>query len=313
MKTMGRLRAMPRATWMLFGASAVATVTAVALMFTPGGPRVGVVDAHLVPEGCDPGVGSSSAQIDAPGTIPPVVEGQLINYRLRVGYPNDGVQDLCQAFNVDVWIKLPGAASYQLACTFPEINEGETLQCPDFVPYTAEGADRTAGVLQAFLFAIGDKHDQEEPNDCITSPDNPNTGVGPICFGIQVTSNIGMPDTPTPTPTNTPTNTPTSTPTNTPVTPSVTPNPSHTPEKNTPVKHSSPTRTPSPSTPTAVNTTLPATVAPQPTNTPVGVTLPPAGGGGSPMGDLSLPVAGLALMALILAGAGIVVAKRQGI
>lgn len=324
MKRLRMLRGLPRATVLLFGASGAAVALAVTLMFTPGSKGTnGVAEAHIFPEGCDPGIGAAAAIIDAPGTVPPVVEGQNINYRLRVNYPADSDGVGCQAFNIDVWIKLPGEPTYVIACNIATLDEGQTKQCPDLVPYTAQGADRTAGnILQAFLYAIGDKHDQ--PDECITSPDNPNAGLGPTCWGAQQTSNIGMPSTPTPTPTQTPTSTPTGTPTNTPtstntpVTPGNTP--TNTPERETsqtptnPPPRFTPTAPPStPPPPTPINTTLPATVAPQPTNTPVaGVVLPPAGGGG-PMGDLTTPIAALAFLALVFAGAGIIVAKREGV
>jgi hypothetical protein len=312
MKRLGRKLRLPRATWVLFGASVVAALAAAALMFAPAGGNTGPAAAHEEPEGCDATVGAANAQIDAPGTLVPIVEGQVINYRLRVGYPNTNDAELCQAFNVDVWVKLPGESSFQLACTHAVINEGETLQCPSTVPYTAEGSDRTQGVLQAFIFGIGDKHDQ--PDDCITAPDNPNTGLGPVCFGAQATSNLPMASTPTPTPTVTPTNTPTNTPTTPENTPTNTPERDGTSTPVNPPPQFTPTAPPAtPPPPTPINTTLPATVAPQPSSTPIGVTLPPAGSGGGPMGDLTLPVAVLAVLALIFAGSGIIVAKREGL
>jgi hypothetical protein len=306
---------------MLFGASAVAALLAVTLMATPGdGDLAPPVSADFIPADCDPGAGGASAAIDAPGTIPPVVEGQQINYRLRVGYPNDTDSVLCQAFNIDVWVKLPGEANFVIACNIATLSEGETKECPMLVPYTAEGTDRTGNILQAFVFGIGDKHDQT--NDCITSPDNPNQTLGAICYGAQATNNLVMPSTPTPTPTNTPTATPTATntPENTP-TPTQTPDDESTPTNTPPSGTTTPinpppnfTPTQPPSQPTPINTTLPATVAPpQPTATtpPTGVTLPPAGGGG-PMGNVTTPIAALAFLALVFAGAGLLVAKREG-
>jgi hypothetical protein len=162
-----------------------------------------------VPPDCNPDAGSPGAVIDAPGTVPPVLEGQQIYYRLRVLYLEDPSEVLCQGFDVDVWIRLPGDSVWQLVCTLPVMNEGDRLTCPDLVPYTADGTDRRSGILQAFMFAIGDKH---LGPDCITSPDDPNTPpLGPICFGALLTNSLVMRNTPTPTAT--PTVTPSSTPT----------------------------------------------------------------------------------------------------
>jgi hypothetical protein len=302
-----RVERTPRTALTLFAAAAIAGIAALTLTLLPGGgDGNGTALAVQVPEGCNPAAGAADGQIDAPGTLPPVAEGQMINYRLSVGYPDDPDQVLCQAFNVDVWIKLPGEPAYTLACTLPTINEGQTLQCPATVPYTAEGADRTGNVLQAFMYAIGDKHDQAQ-TDCVTTPDDPNGTPGPICFGVQVTSNIIMTSTPTPTPTATATQTPgTPTATNTPGR-----NASSTPTAQPSSTAAPATGTPPAASPTSLITTLPATVVPAASPTPIGVTLPPAGQGGGPMEALTGPVVWLALLAIVFAGAGMAVAVRQ--
>jgi len=316
MKTMGTLRSVPRSAWMLFGAAALSALAALALTFG-GSDQAGTALAHRFPADCDTTIGSASASIAAPGTVPPVVEGQTINYRVGAAYPNDPSGVACQAFDIQVWLLLPGdnaASEWQLVCTIAELDEGESAVCPATVPYVASGADRNGELLQAFVEALGHKHDQTD--ECITSDRNPNGGRTPNpCFGGQATSNILMPHTPTPTPTNTPTHTPTNTPTHTPtstvVTNTPTPTATNTPEERstrTPVRPPRFTPTSPPDTPTPIDTALPATVAP--TNTPVGVTLPPAGGGG-PLSDLTWPVALLASLAIVFASAGIVTAKRR--
>ena len=316
MKKMGRLRALPTTAWMLFGASAVAALAAAALAWAPGAGGDGAALAHQFPGECDAGIGAGAGTISAPGTVPPVSQGQVINYRVGASYPPDDLGVACQAFDVQVWILLPGGdanADWQLVCTLATLDEGQTVACPNTagppahpVPYTADAADRNGQILQAFVQVFGDKHDQA--NECLTPDKNPNGGTsGQVCFGGQATSNISMPHTPTPT--STPTNTPTATATHT---PTASPSATNTPEEHrtsTPVKPPGSTPTSPPNTPTPIDTVLPATVAP--TNTPVGVVLPPAGNGGGPMADLTWPVAALAMLAIVFAGAGIVSVKRR--
>ena len=83
MKTMGRLRGLPRAAWVLFGASAMAALAAATLALPGGGPATDeAAFAHQFPATCDTTIGAGGAIISAPGTAPPVTQGQMINYRV---------------------------------------------------------------------------------------------------------------------------------------------------------------------------------------------------------------------------------------
>lgn len=272
----------------------LAAVTAAALAFPMlgSGPAApGDARAAVIPADCDPTAGAAAATIQIVGAPSPVVDGSVLAYKVGAAYPAPPAGIGCDAFDIDVFINTPGAASdWQLVCNIPAMSAGAaTTECAGTIDYTADGGDRTGDLLVANVKIIGNKHDRAE-GDCIAQSRTPTNQT--MCFDAAAVSVIGMPDTPTPT------HTPTATPTPTATKESRdTPTRTRTPRPDTP--------TPAPFTATPVNTVLPTRVVPTATRPAGVIALPETGTGGGGGGAFALLASSLAAAALLTLGAGL--------
>jgi hypothetical protein len=202
------------------------------LVLSPWGGREQPVHADLVGADCTTGEGSFGGAIDVfansdkTGTVGRVVKGTIVYFQVGASVP-DALT--CAAFDVDVYIKLPGAATFTFVCTldassgFPNdrLDPGAApRRCPTLIPYTTLVADKLANLKwRADLSARGNMHNVPAPDDCVLSDaqKNPNLSPGPQgCFEAGGSSFV-LQATQTPTPTATATDTATPTATGTPV------------------------------------------------------------------------------------------------
>lgn len=147
--------------------------------------------AHLDPVGCDStNSGQVSAIIQAVNPPSPINNGNIINYQVGALIVPDGGAIICSAFNVDVFIKLPGETQFNTTpvCTINLLAKGNTTYCPT-VPYTADFADLNGNALVANAKILGDRH-WSNAGDCIEpAPRNPNSASF-SCFSSSVTSTL---------------------------------------------------------------------------------------------------------------------------
>jgi len=300
----------------LGAAFAIAAAAAIIIpTFTSGGvspasPRP--AGAAIIPADCDPTAGAAAAAIritNAPAPPAAVADGTVLSYKVGASYPPFAGGVACNAFNIDVFIDVPGPTGWQFVCNIDSMAPGPgTTECAGTTDYVANGAHRVGTLLVANVKIIGDKHDREE-GDCIAESRVPTDQT--TCFDAAAVSVITLPHTPTPTFTPTATNTPTNTPTRT-NTPANTPTRTKTPRPNTATPRPD-TSTPAPDTATPVNTVLPTRVVPTPTR-PAGViiVLPDTGtgGGGTGGGSFALAAASAALAGVLAFAAGAGLRRR---
>ncbi len=297
----------------------LATVATAILLFRPGNESGTPAFASIEPSTCDPTVGVAAATIRIdPAVSQPVPQGQSMPYRLGAAYPG-GATVGCTAFDIDVFVDLPPIGdSYTYACTIPALASGASIECPSTVPYSADSADLSGGLLIARVRVIGNKHDRDE--DCIAGPSVRDPLIQTYCFdanAVSVTKMISPTPTPTstatatetpsatatatPTGTSTPEDTATATPTSTATETSTATATSTATETSTPTPTSTATET-STATATSTATEIVVTSTPtgSPTSTPSGTATPgviKVPQGNSENVDLLIPAANLFLCA----------------
>jgi hypothetical protein len=189
---------MKRIGWLALWAFAASILGAV--LFGGAGQ---IAQAHEDPAGCV-GTGSSLRIVPLDSShVPlgnrPLQAGEKIFYRVLVGVPSpDPATPVCSAFDVDTWIKLPGAASYQFLCNFPALASGAgDSACPDITYTVAKAPVLPSGVfgaLQADAQARGNVHSGPGPTDeceLTAAEKNPNlTGDPGRCFRAANSVNV---------------------------------------------------------------------------------------------------------------------------
>jgi hypothetical protein len=180
-------------------ASGAAALAAVVLALSAVAAFRGPVPAaaEILPANCGPTVGAAAASIRIRSVPPRPKDGDVLAYKVGASYPAPANGIGCTVFDVDIFIKMPGASDFLFVCNIPSLVSGSgTVECTRTSSYIVRAADRTSsGDLIAVVHVMGNKHDRVE--DCVfeTSPRN-SANIDP-CFDASAISRIAEENTPT--------------------------------------------------------------------------------------------------------------------
>jgi len=163
------------------------TLGLAALAVTFGSARTG----DAVPQDCDLTLGGMVVASAAPGTLPGLLPGDVVRFRVQVTHPSDPLGTACDVTDIDVYFRAPGESRYKRVCTVARLREGEGTSCPDMIEYTVDPSDAADGAIRVHVRAIGNldhelwpcvtpkrKRNPYHASECVDSTDV--TTIGPV-------------------------------------------------------------------------------------------------------------------------------------